>query len=299
VLGGVGGAVAVAIRSIRPRAAAASLIAAALALSPGPTGAIAGDAPSFEFLGVVQPMQKVTIASHLNGIVETVLFTPGAMVAVGDPLFRIDPKEFEIAVDSARAAVEEAQARLDLAIDAAGRETALLDRGTGSRVRAFEAEVERRVAEARLHAAGADLASAQLALDRTVINAPIAGRIGWPLVARGAFVEAEAGTAMAEIVQTDPVLVAYGVRPEVRSAALAASDGASVADMFAQLTVELVLPTGDVYRHPGQPRFDSATVDPETGMLTTWAEVPNPEGTLVPGLSVTVMSRRRAAEAGQ
>ncbi len=296
VLGRVVGA-AVALRWIQA-GTAASLVAGAMAFSPGPARAVAGDRLSFEFHGTVQPMQKVTIASHLNGIVEAVLFTPGTTVAAGDPLFRIDPKEFEIAADAARAEVEEAEAHLDLAADAANREKALLGGGTGSRVRAFEAEVDRRVAEARLRAAKADLAAAELALDRTVIIAPIAGRIGWPLVARGAFVEAEAGTAMAEIVQTDPVLVAYGVPPEVRSAALAASGGGSVAEMFAQMTVELVLPGGEVYGHPGQPRFDSATVDLSTGTLTTWAEVPNPDGALVPGLSVTVISHHRA-EAGQ
>ncbi len=285
-----------AIRSSSAGMSAVLLVAGAAAFSPEPPRA--GDAPSFQFHGIVQPMQKVTIASHLNGIVDAVLFTPGAMIAVGDPLFRIDPEEFEIAVDAARAEVEEAEARLDLAVDAASRQEKLLDGANGSRVLAFQADVERRVAEARLHAAQADLAAAQLALDRTVIKAPIAGRIGWPLVARGAFVEAEAGTAMAEIVQTDPVLVAYGVPPEVRTAALAASGGASVAEMFAQMSVELVL-SGQVYGYPGAPRFDSATIDPATGVLTTWAEVPNPDGALVPELSVTVISHHRTLEAGQ
>jgi membrane fusion protein (multidrug efflux system) len=140
------------------------------------------------------------------------------------------------------------------------------------------------------------LSAAELALERTIINAPIAGRIGWPLVVRGAFVEAEAGTAMAEIVQTDPVLVAYGVPPEARAEALAASGGVTVADMFDRMTVEIVLPTGHEHAQPGRPRFDSVSIDPATGMLTAWAEVPNPAGTLVPGLAVTVVSRMRLPE---
>ena len=255
----------------------------------------AADAVAFEFRGVVEPMQKVTIASHLNGIVDEVLFTPGETVAAGDPLFRIDPKEFEIAVASARAEVAEAQARLELAADAAARQEQLLEGASGSRVGASEAEIERRIAEAHLQASEAALAAAELALDRTLINAPFAGRIGWPLIARGEFVEAQAGTAMAEIVQTDPVLVAYGVPPATRAAAMAATGGASVDEMFGRMTVEIVLPMGEQHPHPGRPRFDSATIDPATGMLTTWAEVPNPDGTLVPGLAVQVVSRMQAA----
>lgn len=277
------------------RLAAILLVAAAETLSLLPTRATGADL-SFEFRGVVEPMQRVTIASHLNGIVDDVLFTPGATVAVGDPLFRLDHKQFEIALAAARAAVDEATARLDLAADAGRREAGLLGGASGSRVRAFETEVERRIAEARLRAAEAALATAELAVERTTINAPIGGRIGWPLVARGDFVEAEAGTAMAEIVQTDPVLVAYGVPPEARAEALAASGGAAVADMFDLMTVEIVLPTGDGHAQAGRPRFDSASVDPATGMLTAWAEVPNPAGTLVPGLAVTVISRMRLPE---
>jgi multidrug efflux pump subunit AcrA (membrane-fusion protein) len=141
------------------RLAAILLVAAAEALSLVPSRAASADL-SFEFRGVVEPMQSVTIASHLNGIVDEVLFTPGATVAVGDPLFRIDPKEFEIALAAARAAVDEAEARLDLAADAGRREAGLLGGASGSRVRAFEAEVERRIAEARLRAAEAALAAA-------------------------------------------------------------------------------------------------------------------------------------------
>lgn len=269
-----------------------------LFMGVGLVGAIrpagAADAVSFEFQGVIEPMQRVTIASHLNGIVDEVLFTPGETVAAGDPLFRIDPKEFEIAVAVARAEVAGAEAQFELAANAAARHAQLLEGTSGSRVQAFEAEIDQRVAEARLHVSQAALAAAELALDRTLINAPFSGRIGWPLVARGAFVEAKAATAMAEIVEVDPVLVAYAVPPDTRAAALAASGGTSVDEMFGRMTVEIVLPTGEVHPHPGRPRFDSATIDPATGMLTTWAEVPNPDGTLVHGLAVQVISQMRA-----
>src|SRR5690606_15946810 len=99
--------------------------------------------------------------------------------------------------------------------------------------------------------ARATLAAAELALDRTLINAPFAGRIGWPLVSPGAYVEAEAGMGLAEIVQTDPVLVAYRVPPETRAAALAAADAAEVDDMFERMTVEVVLPGGASHPLPG------------------------------------------------
>lgn len=276
-----------------------SVLLLGLVVGVTPGLAWAEEVLQLEFRGQVAPIRTVTIANRLDAVVDEVLFAGGERVSAGDPLFVLDQPPFEIAVDAAKAAVEAAEARLALTEDAAERQAQLLDRGTGSRVRAFETRLEQKIARAELAERRAELAAAELRLDRTRIAAPISGHIGQPFVAKGAFVEAEGGTALAEIVQLDPVRVSYGVPYADRMAALAAAGTSTVEALFERIELELVLPDGSIYHHPGQPGFESARIEAGTGMLTTWATFPNPEGVLVPGLEVTVLSSIGTAEAGQ
>jgi len=264
---------------------AAALVVAALS-APGTAPA---DTLEFEFRGIVEPAASVAVSPRVDGVVEKVLFDGGKNVGEGDVLFVMDDAACSIAVDAARASLAEARARLSLAEDAADRQRALLDRGTGSRVAALEAEAALEVARAVVAAREATLARAQLDLARTRIVAPIAGRVGRPRVSPGAFVEAEAGSVLAEIVQDDPVLVAYAVPFQARLEALAGTGAADAREMFASVSLRLVLPGGEPYEHAGEPRFESARID-DGGTLTTWAVFPNPDGVLVPGLLVTILS---------
>jgi membrane fusion protein (multidrug efflux system) len=227
--------------------------------------------------GVVEPVFAVEVSPRVDGIIETVALRGGERVEEGVVLFAIDDDAFRIAIEAARAALEEARARRALAEDAAVRQAERLARETGSRV-------------------------AELDPSRTRVTAPIAGCIGRPRVASGAFVEAEAGATLAQILQEDRALVACAVSFEDRLAALA---GTGTAEAFAMydpltrtliLTLALVLPGGIAYPHGGVTRFESARIDRATGTLTTLAAFPDPNGVLVPGLPGTVRSEIAPAE---
>lgn len=240
------------------------------------------------FNGRVEPSRTVIVANHLDGVVDEVRFTGGEDVTAGDVLFVIDPKEFRIALAAAEADLAAAEATLRLAEDDTAREAELRARGTGSRVAALRAEVSRDVARAERDRRQAAREAAALALDRAFIEAPISGRISPPRVAEGAFVEAKAGTALATISVVDPVRVAYAVPYADRVAALDAAGVATARELFERVTVQIVQPSGETYPYVGRPIFESASADPQTGTLTTWATVPNPDGRLVPGIPVSV-----------
>ena len=53
-------------------------------------------------------------------------------------------------------------------------------------------------------------------------------------------------------------------------------------------SVRIVLEDGTEYARPGRLLFTDLTVDPTTGQITLRAEVPNPDGQLLPGLYVRV-----------
>jgi membrane fusion protein, multidrug efflux system len=62
--------------------------------------------------------------------------------------------------------------------------------------------------------------------------------------------------------------------------------------------VHLVLEDGSDYPSPGKLLFSDLSVDPTSGQITLRAEVPNPKGTLLPGLYVRVrLEQARAGDA--
>lgn len=261
----------------------------ALALLVVPAGALAGTPLELTFKGRVEPHQRTQVANQVTGMVSEVNFQPGQRVNRGDLLFSLDSSGAQIDVDAAKASLAEANARLALAEDIADRQAKLLSRGTGAEARATQSALEADVARAVVARAESALAAAELALKRTRVLAPITG-IARPRVAPGAFVEAEGGTVLGEIVQTDPILVAYQVSYADRQKALKAAGTTSIKGLFAHIKIWLRLPSGKVYSSAGVPVFESAQLDEKTGMLTTWGEFPNPNGELIPGLEVTVRS---------
>lgn len=125
----------------RPAAADGPPPVAPPSASPGQGATVAG-------LGLVEPSSEViAVASNLSGVVAEVFARPGAQVAAGDPLFRLDARE----ADAARATLV-AQRQSALARRASAQ--AALD-GAGQTARAgaaglAQAEAAVRDARARL-----------------------------------------------------------------------------------------------------------------------------------------------------
>jgi membrane fusion protein (multidrug efflux system) len=62
--------------------------------------------------------------------------------------------------------------------------------------------------------------------------------------------------------------------------------------------IVLTLEDGSTYAHPGRLLFSDMSVDPATGQVSLRAEVPNPEGLLLPGMYVRVrLEQARLADA--
>ena len=244
----------------------------------------------FTFPGRVEPRQRVQVANQISGILQTIYVEPGQPVRQGDLMYALDDASYRIDVTTAEAALLEAKARLALAEDVSGRQAQLQQRGTGAGAAAAQSALEANIARASVAKAEAQLASARLTLERTKIHAPISGVVQRPKVAPGAFVEAEGGTVIGEIVQNDPVLVAYRVSYADRQNALKASGQTSAAELYKSVQLRLKLPSGELYPELGRAVFESAELDESSHALTVWGEFPNPSGTLIPGLDVSVIS---------
>ena len=126
------------------------------------------------------------VRPRVSGIVVERMFHQGSEVKAGDPLYRIDPRPFEVEVQSSKAALAKAEAALR-AGRAAGAAHRSADQPAAPRA---EVENEKAIAAERQAAADvegrkADLARAELNLDYATIRAPIDGVVGAALGQRG------------------------------------------------------------------------------------------------------------------
>lgn len=261
--------------------------AAALAFVGG-TVAFAQDVTRYE--GRIEAKETGVLSAQLDGVIAEILFVGGEYVEEGQPLILIDPFDAETALAAAQARRDAAQVLLQGAEQEAERATTLSDRGVGSTARRDQTETSRAAFAAALAEAEAVLEQANRDLERTVIRAPISGRVSRPGISVGAFVEAEAGAPLAIIVTLDPVLVAYDVPYAARLATLRRAGVTAVAELHDRIAISIELPGGTMYDQTTRPGFASAGVDPTTGVVTVWAEIDNPDTLLRPGMAVTVLS---------
>ncbi len=131
--------------------------------------------------GTVRAERRVTVRSEIAGRIVWVSpnFAEGGRIPANEPFVRIDPSEFEIAVEAARMAVSEAEAEVKIErAEAEANMRSFADNNPGKEV----PEDLRRlpsiaVAEARLGKARAALALAELQLARTAISLPYDSRV--------------------------------------------------------------------------------------------------------------------------
>lgn len=242
-----------------------------------------------ELPGRISPTRIAEVRPRVGGIVLERVFEQGADVEEGEPLFRIDPATFEVAVQAAEANVARSEAVLRQATQEADRTRTLVQRNTIGSANLETAEATRAQAEADLAATRASLRQAQIELDYATVRAPISGRIGRALVTEGALVSATGTEALATIQQLDPV---YADIQQPVSELLrlreALSTGALTQIEPDVAQVRLLLDDGTEHSQPGRLLFSEATVEPTSGQVTLRAEFPNPDGTLLPGMYVRV-----------
>ena len=92
------------------------------------------DVPQFvRGIGTVQAYNSVTVKSRVDGEIVKISFTEGHDVKAGDPLFQIDPRPFQAALDAATATLKRNEAQLTGAALDLERYSKLLNTGYQSR----------------------------------------------------------------------------------------------------------------------------------------------------------------------
>ncbi len=263
-------------------------------VTPGDVGLIT------ELPGRLEASRVAQVRARAAGIVQQRLFREGSDVKAGQVLFQIDAAPYQAAFDSAQASLAKAEANLMQAAAQAERYKPLAEAKAISQQEFVAAQAAHKQALADVAAGKAAVQTARINLAYASVSSPIPGRIGRSLVTEGALVGLGEATPLAVVQQIDPMYVNFTqsaaevmkLRRALEAGQFKRAAGAEAASVRVQLE------DGTAYPRAGKLLLSDLTVDSATGQVTLRAEVPNPGGTLLPGLYVRVqLEQARASNA--
>lgn len=243
------------------------------------------------YVGRTSAVQRVELVARVPGVLEKRDFVEGADVTTGEVLFEIEPKQYEANHAVTAAAVANAEAAYQKALQFRDRLRSVTAGGVSATAK-DEAENNFLQAAAMREQAKAQHQLSELQLSYANIKAPISGRIGTASVDVGNLVGPDTGV-LATIVQLDPVRVTFGVSERISTdfmqARLEKGLDQPGMDFF---TPRIMLSDGEEYPHVGKLDFVSTEINPATSTLEVRAVFPNPDGLIRPGQFVNVAVQR-------
>lgn len=230
------------------------------------------------------------VRPQVSGILQKRLFTEGALVRQGQPLYQIDDAALRATEASAQAALAKAEASARTLEATARRNAELVKIDAISQQAHDESQAAAAQARSDVAVARASLETARINLKYSRIEAPIAGRTALSAVTPGALVTANQAGALTTIVQLDPLYVDFTqsstellqLQREIAAGRYARVDGDKI-------PVRIRLDDGTEHAHQGKLAFSGVIVNDTMGTVTLRAVVPNPKGELMPGMYVQAL----------
>jgi membrane fusion protein, multidrug efflux system len=240
------------------------------------------DVPIYmEWIGSLDGNVNAVIRPQVTGYLVKQNYREGDLVKQGQPLFEIDPRTFEAAVEEAKGLRAQQLARFETtganlarikplaAVNAVSQKD--LDDATGSHLSA----------KAQLEAAEASLKTAKLNLGFTKITSPVTGIAGIAKAQIGDLLSPSMTTELTTVSVVDPIKAYFNIseREYLKNANAAVAAGSKPE----RVPLELFLVDGSLYPHQGKVAVLNRQVDTTTGTFKVAALFPNPDNLLRPG----------------
>jgi multidrug efflux system membrane fusion protein len=235
------------------------------------------DPPS---VGHVMAISTVTIHSQIQGMISVIHFREGQEVKKGDPLFTIDPRPTQAALDQARADLQRDAAQLEYATVNFAREQKLFDAKIISRDELDTNKAALDAATGVVAADKAEITNALLNLEFCHIDSPVDGVTGGLQSYVGNVVKAP-DDALLTINQIHPIYIAFAVPEQYLTEIKKQMRGK-------KLKVSATFQNMDGSRPQGELTFIDNSVDETTGTILLKATFPNEDRALWPGQFVQV-----------
>jgi RND family efflux transporter MFP subunit len=240
-----------------------------------------------EFSGRFEALASVEVRARVSGFIDKLHFRDGQIVKAGDPLFTIDKRPFEIAVESAEAEVARTKAQVDLAELQVERGASLIKSKTITDQEFDTRKANLAVARAQLKSAEAGQKSAELNLEWTDVRAPISGRISDRKVDAGNLIAGgqTGATLLATIVTLDPIRFVFDISEadHLRYSRLVLS-GALASSRDGDNPVRIRLADETDWTRKGKMDFVDNAMTARSGTIRGRALVDNKDQLLTPGI---------------
>ncbi|MBR1730106.1 MAG: efflux RND transporter periplasmic adaptor subunit [Selenomonadaceae bacterium] len=237
-----------------------------------------------EFAGQILAANEVKVQSKVTGNVVEKYVVGGQFVSEGQPLYKIDSRNYESAVLKAQADLAQSEATLNNAkIDLYRDQKLLEDAAIAEQVVTTQA-AQVRAYEAQFKANEALLQTAIDNLEDTMIYSPMSGQLSVDDVAVGTFVSA-GQTNLVTIGSSNPIYAQFSVSEAEYLKFLNVQ-----ALKSEQMTIDVTLTLADGTEYPFVGRIveSDRELANNTGSLTIKALFPNPSGLLLPGMFARV-----------
>ena len=267
---------------------------------------------SREWVGTLDGLVNAQIHAEVSGYLVKQNYTNGTYVRKGGPLFQIDARPFQAALDESKGNLEQAKGQLAQAQGELQKSQAVLGKtqldvtrytplakesaisqqelddaiqanlAAQAQVAANKAAIE--AAKARIIAGEAALETAKLNLGFTTITSPIDGVASIATAQVGDLVGPQSGT-LTTVSTVNPILVNFSPSEAEylnTSAQLGASAGAEDA-VIKKLRFELLLANGATYPEKGRIHAINREVSAGTGTILVQCAFANPGNVLRPG----------------
>jgi RND family efflux transporter MFP subunit len=229
-----------------------------------------------DWVGTMVGNVDADIRPKVEGYLLSRLYSEGSFVEKGQPMFQLDRRQAQAAVEQATGNLERARASLAQAQIDVRRYTPLVAQKAVSQAELDKAQSSERAATASVDADQAVLDNAKLNLGWTTVTAPISGIAGVAKAAIGDLMSP--ATVMTTISNVNPIYVDVSVaEQDYMRFTREKSNSAS------RQNLELILGDGTVYPRSGKVLFVNREVDSRTGTIQVRGEFPNPGNVLRPG----------------
>lgn len=256
---------------------------------------------TFEFAARAQGSKETEVRARVGGILLKRNYVEGSEVQEGQVLFEIDPEPYQVALNQAKANLEQTQAELKNAKIQLDRTEKLYKQKYASEKSYDDAVANYDSLKAGLSSAQAAVDAAQLNLDYTKVKAPISGLTSMEAQSEGSLISTAGESGLlTHITQIDPIYVMFSLSEnEMLTLSRMVSSGQLKNPQNAgEVKAILHLGNGDVYQYPGEINFVNPSIDTSTGTIKLRAVFPNPNNRLRPGqfmrLTVEGLERSQA-----
>ena len=249
---------------------------------------VAKDTPIvYEFVGEVEARESAQIKAKVAGNIIEKFVTGGATVQQGQPLFRIEARQYETTVLSNDAAVAESEAALSQIRRDVIRYKQLAAHGAIAQQTLDNALAQEQQSVAKVDANRAKAQQARLDLTDTLVLSPINGRIDVKDISIGNYVKA-GETVLATVSSVDKVRVKFNMNENEYLKLFARMQGIGSLEPGRQIRIQLS--DGSEYPLSGEIEQVDSGMSSGNGSMTLKAVFDNPQKMLLPGMFARVMA---------